>query len=134
MNQPDFSDYHTIIYGHNMKNGTMFGSLKKYRNEDNFWENNQYFTIYTEDTVYRYQIFSYYNVSDTSNIYTVGFGPGEEFQQFIDGMVASSYENTGISPQSDNHIVTLSTCTSAGDDKRFVIHAVCIEESPYNGQ
>lgn len=127
-NASDFSDYHTILYGHNMKNMSMFGSLKKYRNEENFWKSHQYFTIYTENTVYRYQIFSYHHVEDTSNYYTVGFGPGEELQTFIDRMVSDSMYNTGITPTGEDHIVTLSTCTSAGDEYRFVIHAVCVEE------
>ena len=42
MNQPDFSDYHSIIYGHNMRNTTMFGDLKRYKNDEGFYENNQY--------------------------------------------------------------------------------------------
>ena len=45
----DFSDLYNIIYGHNMNNGSMFGSLKKYKDEG-FWKKNQYFTVYTEST------------------------------------------------------------------------------------
>ena len=66
MNQPDFSDYHSIIYGHNMRNTTMFGDLKRYKNDEGFYENNQYFNIYTDTQVLRYQIFSYYDVDDQS--------------------------------------------------------------------
>ena len=63
MNQPDFSDYHSIIYGHNMRNTTMFGDLKRYKNDEGFYENNQFFNVYTADTqCCRYQIFSYYDV------------------------------------------------------------------------
>lgn len=54
-NVPDFNDCHTILYGHNMKNGSMFGSLKQYKN-DGFYEKNAYFTVFTEDAAYRYQI------------------------------------------------------------------------------
>ena len=57
LNRPDFTDYYTIIYGHNMNDGSMFGGLKKYK-EKEFWEENQYFTLYTEDMAYRYQIFA----------------------------------------------------------------------------
>lgn len=133
LNHPDFSDYHSIIYGHNMKNTTMFGDLKRYKNEDDFYENNQYFRIYTEDMVYRYQIFSYHDVQDTSDLYTVGFGPDEEYQSLIDRMVSESLRDTGIYPDKEDHIVTLSTCSTAGDDKRFVVHAVCVAEEPYQG-
>lgn len=130
LNQPDFSDYHSIIYGHNMKNTTMFGDLKRYKNEDDFYDNNQYFRIYTENMVYRYQIFSYYEVDETSDVYTVGFGPDDEYQAFLDQMAASSLKETGIHPTKDSRVVTLSTCTKTAEDKRLVVHAVCVEEKP----
>jgi len=55
-NTTNFMDFHTIIYRHNMKNGSMFGLLKR-NNEDDFYKGNEYFTIYTSNHVYRYQIF-----------------------------------------------------------------------------
>ncbi|MCD8216929.1 MAG: class B sortase, partial [Clostridiales bacterium] len=130
-NSPDFSDYYNIIYGHNMKNGSMFGSLKKYRREVDFYESNPYFTIYTETTAYRYQIFSYEEVKDDSEIYTVGYAPDEIYQSLIDTMVAGSMENTGITPDCNDRIVTLSTCTSTGDNYRFVLHAVLVDQAEY---
>ena len=126
LNQPDFSDYYNIIYGHNMRDGSMFGSLKKYKDAD-FWEDNQYFTIYTEDTVYRYRIFSCENAVNGGAVYKVGYQPGEEYQKFIDQMVEDSEVETGIEPQSTNKIVTLSTCTGNGYRKRLTVHAVCVD-------
>lgn len=70
LNQSDFSDLYNIIYGHNMNNGSMFGSLKKYKDEG-FWEKNQYFTVYTESTAYRYQIFSYEDAVNGGNVYYI---------------------------------------------------------------
>lgn len=58
-NEPDLSDCNTIIYGHNMKNGSMFGSLKKYSNEDAYAVD-PYFWILTPDANYRYEIQSAY--------------------------------------------------------------------------
>ena len=98
LNQSDFSDYYNIIYGHNMDDGSMFGNLKKYKDEG-FWNENQYFTIYTENTVYRYQIFSYEDVVNGGDVYKVGYQPGKEYQQFIDDMVSNSNVETGIRPQ-----------------------------------
>ena len=131
LNSPYFDDYHTIIYGHNMRNETMFGTLKKYRLEEGFWEDHQYFTIYTQEKAMRFQIFSYEHVAADSTIYTVGFSPGDTYQEFIDTLVEGSMYDTGIVPDVEDRIVTLSTCTSAGDDYRFVIHAVCVEEYYY---
>ena len=63
-------DYN-IIYGHNMNDGSMFGSLKKYK-DDGFWKENQYFTVYSETTAYRYRIFSYEDAVNGGDVYKVG--------------------------------------------------------------
>lgn len=126
LNQPDFSDYYNIIYGHNMRDGSMFGSLKKYKDEG-FWEENQYLTVYTKTTAYRYRIFSYENAVNGGEVYQVGYEPGEEYESFIDNMIRHSDIETGIKPQSTNKILTLSTCTGSGYSKRFAVHAVCID-------
>ena len=124
-NRKDFSDYNTVLYGHNMKNLSMFGSLKKYKTED-FYKDHQFFTIYTSECAYRYQIFAYYDVPETDEVYTVGFAPDETFQKFIDKMKQKSYDDTGVNVTKDDHIMTLSTCSTTG--KRFVVHAVRIGE------
>ena len=54
-NHSDFSDKNTIIYGHNMKNGSMFGTLRKFY-EDEVYEKAPYFWIYTPDKIYRYEM------------------------------------------------------------------------------
>ena len=126
LNKSDFSDYYNIIYGHNMRDGSMFGSLKKYKNEG-FWKENQYFTVYSETTAYRYRIFSYENAVNGGDVYKVGYQPGEEYQKFIDQMIKDSDVDTGVKPQSNNKILTLSTCTGNGYSKRLAIHAVCID-------
>lgn len=126
LNQPDFSDYYTIIYGHNMNNGSMFGSLKNYK-DINFWEENQYFTIYTEDMAYRYQIFSCQEATNGGAVFQIGYQPGDEYQTFIDGLVENSLIDTAIHPDSSHKIMTLSTCTSSGYSRRFVVHAWCMD-------
>lgn len=122
---PDFEDCHTILYGHNMRDLSMFGSLKKYKTED-FYEENQYFTIYTNEMAYRYQIFSYRDVPETSEIYTVGFAPDDEFQSFINELARHTYQNTGVPVKKDDKVLTLSTCSTEGN--RFVVHAVRVAE------
>lgn len=126
LNKSDFSDYYNIIYGHNMNDGSMFGSLKKYK-DDGFWKENQYFTVYSETTAYRYRIFSYEDAVNGGDVYKVGYQPGEEYQKFIDQMIKDSDVDTGVKPQTSNKILTLSTCTGNGYSKRLAIHAVCID-------
>lgn len=119
-NHPDFNDCHTIIYGHNMKNLSMFGRLKKYKTEE-FYEEHQYFTIYTDEEVYRYRIFAYYDIPEDGDIYTIGYSADDEFGKFIDKMKRRSYYDTGVEVTKDDKIVTLSTCSTTGN--RFVINA-----------
>ena len=57
----------------------------------------------------------------------IGYQPGEEYQKLIDHMVNNSSIQTGITPQSSDKILTLSTCTGQGYEKRFAIHAVCVD-------
>lgn len=122
---PDFNDCHTILYGHNMKNGSMFGSLKQYKN-DGFYEKNAYFTVFTEDAAYRYQIFAYSDVTEDSDVYTTGYLPDETFDGFLTELLKSSYKDTGVAVGKDDKVLTLSTCS--GDGLRFVVHAVRVGE------
>ena len=114
-----------IIYGHNMKNGSMFGSLKQYKN-DGFYEKNAYFTVFTEDAAYRYQIFAYSDVPEDSDVYTTGYLPDETFDGFLTELLKSSYKDTGVAVGKDDKVLTLSTCS--GDGLRFVVHAVRVDE------
>ena len=120
-NHEDLLDFHTILYGHNMKNGSMFGKLKKY-NDKEFYDNHSCFTIYQEDAAFRYQIFSIHNIPYTDKIYTVWYDNQNDFEDFIKRLNKQSFYDTGITASRDDRIMTLSTCT-ASEDKRLVIHA-----------
>ena len=125
VNTKDFTDPNTVLYGHNMKNGSMFGSLKQYKN-DGFYEKNAYFTVFTEDAAYRYQIFAYSDVPEDSDVYTTGYLPDETFDGFLTELLKSSYKDTGVAVGKDDKVLTLSTCS--GDGLRFVVHAVRVDE------
>lgn len=121
----DFTDSHTIIYGHNMKNLSMFGRLKKYRTVEGYYETNRYFTIYTPDQIYRYEIFAWYEVGVEDSVYQVGFTEEDAFGEFVDWMLERRYQDTNVTADERDKIVTLSTCSTAG--KRFVVHGKLID-------
>ncbi len=127
-NNPDFNDCHTIIYGHNMKNLSMFGKLKYYNRDENYYNEHQYFQILVDGKKYRYQIFSYETVDDSSDEYTVGFAADDTFGTLVSKMASASMKDTGIVPTKDDKIVTLSTCSTSGDIYRFVVHGVRVDE------
>ena len=118
-NMGDFTDQNTIIYGHNMKNGSMFGKLKNF-NDPEVFQKSRYFWIFTPDFIYQYRIFSASVVDKTGLTYQISF-TDEEFDQFISRAYSSSVvDNQGVTVTKDDRIVTLSTCT--GDDAtRFVV-------------
>lgn len=119
----DFTDTHTIVYGHNMRNLTMFGKLKYYRTEKGYYDTHQYFQIFSGDEILRYQIFAYQNVSIDSFVYTENFTSAQEL---ANKLLANSMINTGMEIKDTDKIITLSTCTTE-DDHRFVVSAVLVE-------
>ncbi len=125
-NNPDFSDSHTIIYGHNMRNLSMFGKLRYYYREKDYYKDHQYFQILTESAAYRYRIFAYENVRADSFIYSVPFAADDSFEEFIGKLYGLSLRDTGVKATREDHIVTLSTCSTTGN--RFVVHAVRVGE------
>lgn len=126
-NNYDFSDQNTIIYGHNMADGTMFGSLKKLM-DDEFYSKHPYFYIYTRDgRMLKYQIFSASVIQPSSSIYTYAFGDLEKYQEYIDTWVNNSMYDAGTKPSVNDRIVTLSTCTQHGS-KRFAVQGYLVKE------
>lgn len=124
----DFSDRHTLIYGHWMRDGSMFRHLEDYR-EQSFWEANPYFYLYTPDgKKLTYQIYSVGEVKDTSDSYLTQFATDEAFQKFLTMTKDVAQYDTGIAVDTSSRIVTLSTCTSAGDENRFVVRGVRVKE------
>lgn len=122
-NTKDFSDQNTIVYGHNMKNGSMFGTLKKYMETDTN-SKSPYFWIITKDEAYKYKIFAVYTASVDGDTYTLIKGPGKETIQYGQSMQEKSEVDMGQHTFIEtDKIVTLSTCT--GDSAtRFVVQGV----------
>lgn len=120
-NSSDFQDCNTIIYGHNMRNGSMFGLLKKYfQSQDSL--PGQYVWICTPEKDYRYEIFSSHVVDAAGEAYTLFSAPDQQFQQYLDNMKAQSLVDFGVDVTKEDKIITLSTCTG-NDATRFVVQA-----------
>ncbi len=127
-NPGDFSGRNTFIYGHNMKNGSMFAQLLKYK-DDSFYKEHPYFYIYTPDGKVRtYEIFSAGVVKDTSDSYIMDYEDDAEFQTYIDYIKQQSAYPTSAEVTTASKIVSLSTCTNVRDDERFLVHGVMIKE------
>ena len=121
LNSPDFADLHTIIYGHNMKNGSMFAGLKNYSSPSYLVAHpNVYIDL--ADGTHSYQIFSVYEAPSDSDSYTIGFAPDEQYETFLQTLKGRSAYDTGVTVTKEDYIITLSTCTSHGEH-RYLVHA-----------
>lgn len=124
-NKPDFSDFHTIIYGHRMDNDSMFGVLRFYQ-QPGYWQEHPLFYIYDGSTIREYEIFSIFEADVQGIVYRLDLKGQEE--EFVTQCAASSEIDTGIVPSSDGQFVTLSTCPRSGYATRLVIMSHLINE------
>lgn len=118
----------TIIIGHNLKNGMMFGTLR-YATNESWYKNpdNQIITFNTKVKNMKWKIFSIYKIPVTNDYLYANFGDLDEFKNFLDNIKSRSIYDFGVEVKKEDHILTLTTCgtTSA---TRLVIHAVLVEE------
>ena len=122
-NSPDLTDFNTIVYGHNMLNGSMFAGLSNYAYQW-YWTWNPYVYIVTDAGVFRYEIFSSYAAQVDSATYGLSFHQLQTRQDIIAHALENSQIDTGITPAVTDRILTLSTCTGMGYESRRVVHAV----------
>ncbi len=123
-NQGDFSDGNTIVYGHNMKNLSMFGKLKQMKEQEKY-KDSVYFWMLTPESNDVYQIFSAFYTEADSDVYTMYSGGGEAFAQYLANMAARSEIPVEQPPMDENsHIITLSTCAASDTTGRFVVMGV----------
>lgn len=127
-NNTDFNDCNTLVYGHNMKNGSMFGLLKRFVSNEKTYKDSKYFWILTPTKNYRYEIIAAYTTGVTSETYTLFDGPGEKFENYLQNIAKKSEIQTtpGVLTK-DDKIVTLSTCTG-NSATRFVVQGKRVDE------
>lgn len=112
-NSKDFSDPQTVIYGHNMRDGTMFSDLHKYE-EQEFFDENKYVYIYTEDMVYVYRIFAAYQTNNAHQLLNFDFSKKENLLTYLENVRALGSElkifDDDVVFSGDDQVLTLSTC------------------------
>ena len=115
-------DSNSVIYGHHMRNSTMFGQMEKFKDKD-FFEENKIITLKTGDSIYEYEIFAI-GVYDADFGYNrVSFSNEKDFNDFLNKILSKSIYSRNIVSSKDK-IITLSTCSYEYDDARTAIFAV----------
>lgn len=125
---PGLGDFNTIIYGHRMNNNSMFGALSKYREAD-FWKAHPKVYLAVDGRVCVYDVFAACEVTTEDIIYGLGITTPKKKLELISFALENSAIDTGISPDAEDQVLTLSTCTSGWgrSTKRWVVEAVLAE-------
>lgn len=127
VNQPDFSDRNSVIYGHAMKNGTMFASLANYEKQE-YYDAHPVMHLLTADASYEMQIFAAGVVSLDARVWETEFETQDDFALWLEDVSAESQIETSVVPKASDHVLTLSTCTYGSGDARLVVLGVLVKK------
>ena len=111
--------YNTIIYGHNMRDGSMFAKLRDFQDKET-WNTCRYFWIQTPEADFLYEIFSIHTATAGSDTFTIQFADYEVLELWRNRMISMSDPATGIGLKDDDRIVTHSTCTESSQVRMTV--------------
>ncbi len=121
-NKLDGTDKNIVIYGHNRRDGSMFGSLSNILKEEWYLnEENRKITFITEKEEAVYEVFSIYQIEAEDYYITTNFGNGE-FLEYIQTVKNRSIKDFNVEVSKEDNILTLSTCGN-DNDYRVVLHA-----------
>lgn len=133
---PDKIDKNVVLYGHNMKNGTMFSYVNNLYKNSNYLKNgrNKYIFIYNKEHILKYQIYSIYKIEKNSNFSQIYFKDNTDFLNFCKTTYDRSiYKDFKPEFVADDTILTLATCSSNDSQTyRIILHAVLVETSENN--
>lgn len=135
LNSREWDDPNTVLYGHNMKNGSMFAGLHHYEDPE-FLEENQYIYIFTQDYVRVYHIFGAYEYDNRHLLLSMDTTDPATFAKYLvevqglEGMRDNFLEEVPVS-RKDN-VLTLETCISNKPDKRYIVQAVLEAEGQWH--
>ena len=122
----DFSDWNTVIYGHYMKNGTMFGGLSNYRDQA-YYEEHPVMYLYLPGQRYRLELVAGY----TTDVYDVAYAvpaSKEQRDEILTHAVEKSSFQSDVAVGEDDRLVTLSTCSYAYDNARYIVIGRLVED------
>lgn len=122
----DFSDRHSIIYGHYMTDGSMFASLSGYK-QQNYYDAHPQLLLVTPAGTYVVEPFAGYVASVEDRAWDLEFADDGAFEAWLEDAKARSAFTSQIRPSAQDRILTLSTCSYEFQNARFVVAGVLRE-------
>lgn len=130
VNSTDFSDRNTVIYGHDMKDKSMFGGLSDFVDKE-YMNTNSIIYIYTPQNIFTYKIFAAITYDNRHIMHSFDFSTEYGFQEYLDSIFSvrnmHTYIDDSVQVDSSDRIITLSTC-NGNENQRFLVEAVLIDE------
>ncbi|MCR4618491.1 MAG: class B sortase [Lachnospiraceae bacterium] len=132
-NSKDFTDKNTVVYGHNMKDGSMFGTLHRF-DDSEFAQSDKYIYVYHENEVLVYKVFGAYEFPSKHILWSYDFTNEYVFEDYIKE-IYSLEENSkryvclrhDVDVNKDDKVITLSTCTlDSSNDYRYIVSGVLL--------
>ena len=119
----DFSGKHTILYGHNMTDGQMFGWLKNYRDVENRNAHPSIYIYLPERKALKWKVYSVYQCYDATDTYRTVFEDADDYKTWQEMTVRLGKASVELKPV--DRVLTLSTCTASGRE-RYTVHGVLL--------
>lgn len=127
-NSRDFSDFNTVIYGHNMTPQVMFGSIRDFEDPD-YFEEHAYGSLYHDGREYGLKIFSFFKAeASDSTVYNIGVEGEEERQAYLSYIESLTVNSRDVEVTPQDHILLLSTCSSESASGRKLLAALVTDE------
>ena len=123
-NGKEFSSPVTVVYGHNMKNGSMFADLHLYEDQA-FFDANPYIYIYLPNQTLKYRVFATVTFDDRYLMESYNFSYPDDFQKYLDELRSSinGHVNMDVNVTQETGIITLSTCIATSPNERWLVNA-----------
>ena len=115
-----FNDENTVLFGHHMRNKTMFAQLKKYKEKEFFYGDNDIVIEVENDKVLKYKVFSAYVTDSKDNYIKTNFDDKDQYKEFLEDIKNKSQYKSDIDVNENDKIITLSTCSYEFNDARMV--------------
>lgn len=125
-NMADFSDSNTIIYGHHMRNGSMFAVLDQWMEQEFYEEHPVMWLLTPGGRDYKIVLFSGYTTPAVSDTYVIYRGAGTQFDEYLSVCKEKSDFEADVELDREGQYVLLSTCVYVYTDARFVLHGMLV--------
>lgn len=130
INSKDWKDNNTVIYGHNMKDGSMFAALHHYQDRD-FFDETSYVYIYSQEEIMVYRIFAAYETSDVHLLLAFDTENEDSYEWYLKGILENEegmgdhFDKT-LALEGKDKIISLETCISNKPHRRYIVQAVLV--------